>query len=178
MTKAPIETYSVVIHPPDEVITAVAALKRRLEKEIGWYHSMHSAAHITFNVFKSRASAIPAWEAYLAEFSSERSPTPLCFDRTESFSNGSFVLLANERTDLFLKETMRAFNNDRPKGAVKRSQRPHLTIGRKLNAAQMAVAAALVADMDIRFMFDRLVLRKLDLARGQYDIVATFPFTG
>ena len=177
MTEAPIETYSVVIHPPDEVINAIAALKQSLEQKIGWYHSAHSLAHITFNVFKLRASAISIWEEYLSDFSNKQSPIPLYFDRAESFSNGSFVLLANEQTDLRLKETMKAFNNNRPKGAVKKSQRPHLTIARKLNAEQMAIATALIAEVAIHFTLDRLVLRKLNLAKGQYDIIGIFPFT-
>lgn len=177
ITDSPIETYSVVIHPPDEIINAVAALKQLLEQKVGWYHSVHSSAHITFNVFKLRASAISIWESYLSDFSSNQFPIPLYFDRTESFSNGSFVLLANEQTNLLLKETMSAFNNNRPKGAVKKSQRPHLTIARKLNAEQMAIANELIADINIHFTFDRLILRKLNLARGQYDIIATFPFS-
>ncbi|MBL7705360.1 MAG: 2'-5' RNA ligase family protein [Taibaiella sp.] len=176
ITESQIETYSVVIHPPDEVISAVAALKQSLEQKIGWYHSVHSLAHITFNIFKARVSAISQWEAYLSDFSSNHSPIPLHFDRTESFSNGSFVLLANEPTNLLLKETMRDFNNNRPKGAVKKSQRPHLTIARKLSAEQMAIATELIANVNIHFTLDRLVLRKLNLARGQYDIIATFPF--
>lgn len=177
ITAAPIATYSVVIHPPDEVINAIAALKQGLEQKIGWYHSVRSLAHITFNVFKLRAAAIPIWEAYLRDFSSAQSPIPVCFDRVACFSNGSFVLLANEQTDLLLKEIMRDFNDNRPKGPVKKSQRPHLTLARKLDAEQMAIAAKLITEVDIRFTLDRLVLRKLNLARGQYDIVGTFPFT-
>ncbi len=175
--ESPVETYSVVIHPPEEVISTIASLKKRLEQEIGWYPSVHSLAHITFNVFKAKASAIPVWETFLGEFSGKQSPTPLYFDRTESFSNGSFVLLANEETDVYLKETMRTFNNNRPKGAVQRAQRPHLTIARKLNTEQMAMATALITDINIHFTFDRLVLRKLNLAKGQYETIATFPVT-
>ncbi|OJV54392.1 MAG: hypothetical protein BGO31_09495 [Bacteroidetes bacterium 43-16] len=172
----PLAIYSVVIHPPDEAIDAVARLKQRLEDKIGWYHSVHSLAHITFNVFRSRWSNIATWENYLASFSNSQLAMPVSFDRPQGFSNGSFVLLANEQTDTELKEMMRSFNNNRPKGPVKKSQRPHLTIGRKLNVEQMNIAKALIQEASIEFLLDKLVLRRLNLDKGQYDIINTFPF--
>lgn len=172
----PLAIYSVVIHPPDEVIQAIAQLKQRLEDKIGWYHSIHSLAHITFNVFRSRWSNIATWEDYLGKFSKSQQAIPVSFDRPQGFSNGSFVLLANEQTDAELKEIMRSFNNNRPKGPVKKSQRPHLTIGRKLNAEQMNAATALIQEANVEFLFDKLVLRRLNLDKGQYDIIHTFPF--
>src|SRR5690606_1572223 len=62
------ETYSVVNHPPEEVIQKIAVLKKQLEDAIGWYHSVHALAHITFNVFQFRSSAISIWENYIANF--------------------------------------------------------------------------------------------------------------
>lgn len=106
-----LNTYSVVIHPPDHIIHAVAELKQRLENEIGWYHSVNALAHITFNVFRAKASVLPAWEDYLTDFSMHQEPISLGFDRVQGFSNGSFVLLANEQTDSRLKEVMSTFNN-------------------------------------------------------------------
>lgn len=53
---------------------------------------------------------------------------------------------------------------------------PHLSIARKLQAAQIETAYSLWKTPQISFICQSIALRKLNLERHQFDIVELFPF--
>ncbi|HTG66540.1 MAG TPA: hypothetical protein VL859_09210, partial [Flavobacterium sp.] len=50
--------YSLVISPSEEIIALVKTMKEELAKEIGWFHSKNSLAHITINEFMATENEI------------------------------------------------------------------------------------------------------------------------
>ncbi len=167
--------YSVVISPPDAVIGQVRQLKQQLRQAIGWYGSVSALAHITFNVFEAGTEALQRWELYTAGFAIQQQPVYLQFPHTGTFANGAFFLAPDEDSDQCLIRMMQAFHLQAPLPA-RQSAMPHMSIGRRLSAAQLAIAQSLIRDTDIHFECRDLVLRRFNETRRQYDIYKRFPF--
>lgn len=167
--------YSVAISPPDIVIERVRQLKQELRSAIGWYPSVNALAHITFNVFRSDTPALLQWEKYIAHFAAQQSPVSLRFNRTDAFSNGAFFLAPDEASEHVLTDMMQDFHRLTP-FSTHQSVKPHISIARRLNTGQLAIARALIPAVDIRFVCNDLVLRHFNESRKQYDIYRRFEF--
>lgn len=167
---------SVVIQPPKEIIDEVARLKQNLAAQIGTFQSLESEAHITLNTFEGAESVISIWEIYLNSFAAQQTKLNLRFNRVQAFSNGALVILGDDKTDLFLKNLIQDLYKNRPKGFIKKSQRAHLTLARKLTKEQMNVAVDLLNDVDYSFDCDALVFRKLNWESKCYIELSRFPF--
>jgi hypothetical protein len=50
--------YSLVIHPPDDILILVKTMKEQLTAEVGWYNSKNSIGHITICELKATKTAI------------------------------------------------------------------------------------------------------------------------
>lgn len=44
-------TYSIVLHPIDEIVAEIKAMKEKLAQEISWFNSKNALAHITIGEF-------------------------------------------------------------------------------------------------------------------------------
>lgn len=168
--------YSVVISPPEATLEAVKELKQRLRAAIGWYKSVNALAHITFNVLETGDTGLAAWEAYLAAFTATQHSLDLRFCSTGSFANGAFYLAPDDTSEQALTGMMTAFHTAAPETADIRVYTPHMTIGRGLDAGQLAIANTLIPAADIRFTCEDLVLRRFNPDRKQYDIYKRFSF--
>lgn len=168
--------YSVVIHPPEPVIQEVALLKQQLYEKIGWYHSCHSQAHLTINLFSASEKSLPVWENYVANYTKHTTAFEVSFDKVMNFSNGAWVLLPDEYSYQKLRMLMKDFLRHIPASAFGKSSKPHISIARKLNPEQAEIAKQLLTDVDIQFSCDNLTLRKFNPERGQYDLHKQFIF--
>ena len=170
--------YSVAISPPEAVISQVADMKQQLKNKIGFYQSCNSLAHITINGFIGNEATLQRWQRYLTDFTANCTPMTLCFNRTGYFGNGAFFLAPDDESKVGLVGMMKRFHAGFPAAAFGKSTVPHISIGRQLNDDQLAVAKDLITNVDLSFVCDNLVIRKLNEDRGQYDIYKRFDFSG
>jgi len=168
--------YSIVIHPPENIICEVNTLKQQLYDAIGWYHSCHSLAHITVNLFKGYENTLQLWENYTAAFAAQQTITEVYFDHVMNFSNGAFVVVPNESSYKKLNLLMKNYLHHIPASAYGKSLKPHISIARKLNAEQAAIAKELIADVSLQFEVDNLTLRKFNAELGQYELHKQYAF--
>ena len=73
---------------------------------------------------------------------------------------------------------MKTFQSRLQVPAMYKSSDPHLSIARKLDANQIAVANSLWEPEPLTFSCESIALRKLDPIKKQFEIIATFPFLG
>lgn len=168
--------YSVVILPPDNIANEVKLLKQKLEQAIGEYQSVHSLAHITFNLFSGNEATVQLWEQYVQDFASRESAFEVCFDKAVSFSNGAFVIMPNEATYLKMKLLMKDFFQHVPTPAYGKSLKPHISIARKLKWEQAIIAQELISNVSLKFQVDHLTIRKFNMEAGQYNIYKRYYF--
>lgn len=168
--------YTVVIIPSEPVIAAVKAIKLRLLEAIGWYPSVHSLAHITFNLFSGGELTLLNWKRYVEQFATQSLPFTCCLDRTGHFNNGAFFLAPNETSKPELVAMMKAFHQSAPKGGFGKSVNPHVSIGRKLSTDQLQIAKELTGEVNLQFYCDNLAIRKFDPQQGQYILLEQMNF--
>ncbi|PSK89802.1 2'-5' RNA ligase [Taibaiella chishuiensis] len=171
------QQYSIVLSPPEPVLEQVKQWKRSLRAAIGcWYKSVNALAHITFNEFKAGEERLAVWKAYLAAFTAMQHTLYLRFGSTGSFANGAFYLAPDAASESVLIAMMKDFHARAPERASVTITTPHMTIGRGLDAGQLAIAKTLIPAADIRFTCEDLVLRRFNPDRKQYDIYKRFSF--
>ena len=170
------QQYSIVLSPPEPVLEQVKQWKQSLRAAIGWYKSVNALAHITFNVFEAGEERLAAWEAYLAAFVAVRQPVFLLLDHTGTFANGAFYLAPDAASELVLIRIMKDFHARAPERASVIITTPHMSVGRGLDAGQLAIAQALIREPRIGFTCNDLVLRRFNKDRMQYDIYKRFLF--
>lgn len=168
--------YSIVIHPPEYVIDEVKTLKQQLYNAIGWYHSCHSLAHITVNLFSGNEQKLTLWEEYAAHYAKNTAAFEVRFDKPVCFSNGAFVLLPDEGSYQKLRSLLKDFLQRIPAPAFGKSSKPHISIARKLKHEQALIAQEAIPGAEVGFICDNLTIRKFNPERGQYDIHKQFFF--
>jgi 2'-5' RNA ligase len=164
--------YSIVILPDENSSQKIIQLKQKLASHIGDFAGKDNLPHITLNYFKETTEAkLRAWQEHLKDCTQHIAAYRLCFDRIQNFSNGALVILAEEESNAYLKSIIKTINYNRPKGFVHVPSRPHISIARKLNAAQMQEAIAAIAFTPFTFTIHEIVLRKLEFTSGLYIIL-------
>lgn len=73
---------------------------------------------------------------------------------------------------------MKAINTSLTNKLSYKSANPHLSIARKLTAEKLEVAANSFSEIDLPFLCDTIILRELDLEKGQYKIINEFKLEG
>ncbi len=172
------ELYSIAICPPDYVSQQVRTMKKLLATKIKWYNSVNSDAHITFNNFHANNNKIFLIEKMLCHFTTTLIPFTLSFDNFGFFANGAFFLSPDKTSQQTLINVMKKCHSQMPFPMKYKSINPHMSIARKLNSNQLALAGELFSPMkiSINFLCERITLRKFNEQIKQYEAYKHFPF--
>ncbi|MNK33535.1 hypothetical protein D3C87_520250 [compost metagenome] len=167
--------YSIVIHPPDEVIEQVRELKVKLYKESGEsFSSRKSIAHITVQEFQATEDQLNKIILKLIKITREQEIFKAVFDKVVYSQETALFIPDNNCRDNFKKllERIRL----EIKGGIK--SRAHISIGRKLSLEQLEISRKIFSDEVLEFHSNKIALRKFNDKIGQFEILRIFPFLG
>lgn len=171
--------YSVAIYPSQDVIDSVKTMKDYLKSKINWYNSCNSTAHITICEFTIDDSQIDSFKQKLFKTCDTFTPFPVCLDHFSFYENsGAFFIAPNEVSKNNLKPAMKKVQETLKSLKLKKSDDPHLSIGRKLTAENLKIASQLFTTIKIEFLCKQIVLRELDPVKKQFFVIDTFTFNG
>lgn len=170
--------YSVAIYPSQEVIDAVKTMKDYLKSKIDWYNSCNSVAHITICEFSIDESQIEKYKQKLFKICDTFTPFQVNLDHFGSYVNGAFFIAPNEHSANHLKPIMKKTQEALKPLKLKKSDDPHMSIGRKLIPENLKIASQLFTTIDIDFLCNEIVLRELDPIKKQFFVIDTFSFNG
>ena len=169
--------YSVAIYPSQDVIDSVKTMKDYLKSKIDWYNSCNSTAHITICEFTIDQSEIEKYKQKLFKLCDTFTPFPVNLNHFGSYDNaGAFYIAPNEDSTANLKVILKKTQEILKPLRLKKSDDPHLSIGRKLIAENLKIASQLFTTIDIDFLCCEIVLRELDPVKKQFFVIYTFPF--
>lgn len=169
--------YSVAIYPSQEVIDAIKTMKDYLKSKIDWYNSCNSVAHITICEFTIAESEIDKIKQKLFKVCDTFIPFPVYLDHFGSYENsGAFFIAPNEDSKGKLKPILKKTQEALKPLSLKKSDDPHLSIGRRLPPENLKIAAQLFTTIDIDFLCCEIVLRELDPIKKQFFVIDTIPF--
>ncbi len=171
--------YAFAICPPLDVVRQVQQYKKFLQRQIGSYPSVNSDTHLTVASFTANSWQLAAASRFAEDFCARRSSLPVLFNHYDAFASGAFFLAPDEPSYGMLAAVMKDFNRKLPLDALACTE-PHMTIARGLDSLSLYYARMLFTKTtpNLSFRIDGLSLRRLNEARGQYDIIAHFPFGG
>ena len=171
--------YSLVFYPSEAVMETVWQMKQQLYREIGWYNSKNSKAHITiFNFILDDETHIPQILKLLGDFAAAEPSFDVCLDSFQTVGNSAFCLMPETAGASLLKNSMARLQSVFHLEATHRSDKPHVSIGRKLNPQQLIKAKSLFTQVNLSFRCDRLVLRIFDPTLKQYREFKEFALEG
>lgn len=173
-----IQRYSLVVHPPQEIITAISYMKEFLADTIGWYVSKNALAHITINEFELDDAEIHRLERHIQHLCEPLIPQQVLFNSFGTFPNGAFFLATDSSSRGILKDYLKQIHGSFTYPIMHKSTEPHLTIGRRLNSEALAKAITLFATPEISFFCDTVALRRFDPQRKQFEVIRLFTFEG
>lgn len=171
--------YSIVILPPQDEINYVADLKNQLNEKIGWYNSRNAKAHITICEFTADLDELDHVVMNLKEIVRSETPRHLVFDGVDSYANGAVYLKPTLQTKVPLTELMVRVQKNLGITNLYKSKAPHISIGRKLSAENVAIALKMFENAKLNFNCTHLVLRKFNPNIKQYEVfLEDFDFLG
>lgn len=170
--------YSVAIYPSQDVIDSVKTMKDYLKSRIDWYNSCNSVAHITICEFTIDESQIDKYKQKLFKTCDTFTPFQVNLDHFGSYANGAFFIAPNELSANHLKPIMKKTQEALKPLKLKKSDDPHMSIGRKLIPANLKIATQLFTTIDLDFLCCEIVLRELDPIKKQFFVIDTFSFNG
>ena len=169
--------YSVAIYPSQEVIDAIKTLKDYLKSKIDWYNSCNSVAHITISEFTIDESEIDKIKQKLFKVCDTFTSFGVYLDHFGSYENsGAFFIAPNDDSKTKLKPILKKTQDTLKPLSLKKSDDPHLSIGRRLTPENLKIAAQLFTAIDIDFLCCEIVLRELDPIKKQFFVIDTIPF--
>ena len=163
--------YSLVIHP-EELLEDINKIKQDLKSVIGWYSSVNSLAHFTICEFfadnlqlnivmKEVSTLISNWPTQL-----------ITLHGFGSFENGAYYIKPDEPSTIYLEELFEAVGS-RVKQVIPDvyySTYPHLSIGRRLDKAQLQIAKENYSSYSNTFLCKGVMLREYNPIRRQFDL--------
>lgn len=170
--------YSVAIYPSQAVIDSVKTMKDYLKSKIDWYNSCNSVAHITICEFTIDESQIVKYKQKLFKVCDTFESFPVYLDHFGSYEAGAFYIAPNEDSKMKLKPIMKKTQDALQLSNLKKSNDPHLSIGRRLKPENLKIASQLFTTIDIDFLCHEIVLRELDPVKKQFFVIDTFSFNG
>ena len=171
--------YSVAIYPSPEVIDSVKIMKDYLKSKIDWYNSCNSTAHITICEFTIDESEIEKYKQKLFKICDTFTPFQAYLDHFGAYDNaGAFFIAPNEDSKNLLKPILKKIQETLKPLKLKKSDDPHMSIGRKLTPENLKIASQLFTTIDIDFSCKEIVLRELDPVKKQFFVIDTFSFNG
>ncbi|MBS7256589.1 2'-5' RNA ligase family protein [Flavobacterium branchiicola] len=169
--------YSVAIYPSLEVINSFKTMKEDLKSKIGWYSSSNSIAHITICEFTIDDSEIEKHKQKIFKICDTFTPFPVHLDHFDSYENsGAFFAAPNEDSKNNLKPVMKKTQETLKSLKLKKSDDPHMSIGRRLTPENLKIASQLFTKINIDFLCQEIVLRELDPIKKQFFIIDTYKF--
>ena len=170
--------YSVAIYPSQDVIDAVKTMKDYLKSKIDWYNSCNSVAHITICEFTMDESQIHKYKQKLSKICDTFESFPVYLDYFGSYEAGAFYIAPNEDSKMNLKPIMKKVQEALQLSNLKKSNDPHISIGRRLTSENLKIASQLFTTIDIDFLCREILLRELDPVKKQFFVIDTFSFNG
>jgi 2'-5' RNA ligase len=168
--------YSLVIHPPEDILTLVKNMKEELASEIGWYNSKNSVGHITICEFRATDAAIITLKNQIVKLCDSLTLVAVRMNEFGSFPNGAYFIAPDNDSKKDLKHIMKHFNKSLKLQEMKKSHNPHLTIARRLSPENLLTANQLFTKIDLHFICDGIVLRQFDINLKQFFVIDTFVF--
>ena len=169
--------YSIAIHPSEEIIFLLKSMKEELSAKIGWFNSKNSVAHITLNEFEATDADMIRIKKQLTALCDTLQPVAVHFDSYGSYpNNGAFFIAPDELSKKNLKTIMKHINDGLQLTVNFKSSDPHISIARRLTPEKLAVANGLFPPIAFSFLCDRVVLRKFNKERKQFDVIDEFTF--
>jgi 2'-5' RNA ligase len=169
--------YSVAIYPSQEVIDAIKTMKDYLKSKIEWYSSCNSVAHITICEFTIDDSQIDTYKQKLFKVCDTFTPFQAYLDHFGAYENsGAFFIAPNQDSKNILKPIMKKTQETLKTLKLKKSDDPHLSIGRKLIPENLKIASQLFTTIALDFSCKEIVLRELDPIKKQFFVIDTFSF--
>lgn len=169
--------YSVAIYPSLAVIDSVKTMKDYLKSKIEWYNSCNSTAHITICEFTIDDFEINKYKQKIAKICDTFTPFQVRLDHFGSYDKaGAFYIAPNDESKNNLKPIMKKIQETLKSLKLKKSDDPHMSIGRKLTPENLKIASQLFTTIDIDFSCKEIVLRELDPIKKQFFVIDTFSF--
>ncbi|HSD05809.1 2'-5' RNA ligase family protein [Flavobacterium sp.] len=168
--------YSLVIHPPVEILALVKSMKEQLATEVGWFNSKNSVGHITICEFTATETNLESIKKHIIKLCDSLIPVDVHLNKFGSFPNGAFFIAPDTVSKKDLKHIMKRFNSTLQLQNMKKSDNPHLSIARRLNPENLLKVNQLFTKIDLHFVCDGVVLRKFDQNIKQFFVTDTFPF--
>lgn len=173
-----LNTYSIVLHPTEEIVSKVKTMKEDLAKAIGWYNSKNSLAHITIGEFTATEEQLKIIKNQITTISDSITPVIVTLDHFGSYPNGAFFIAPNAESKEGLVPLMKRFHQEIRFPIVHKNTDPHLSIARKLSSKNLEVAFSMFPNIELKYRCEDVVLRRFDPAVKQFEIIAHFPFNG
>mgnify|MGYP003612314309 CR=1 FL=1 len=170
--------YSVAIYPSEEVIAFIKKMKDDLKSKIDWYNSCNSTAHITICEFVLTEAEVAKIKTKLFKVCDGFTPFQAYFDHFNSYANGAFFIAPTPDSKDKLKPIMKKTQDALLLSNLKKSNDPHISIGRKLTPESLKIASELFTTIDLTFECNAIVLRELDPIKKQFFVIDTFSFNG
>nr|WP_294780425.1 2'-5' RNA ligase family protein [uncultured Flavobacterium sp.] len=172
------KTYSVVFYSKP-VVDIVKEMKELLKSKVhkNWYNSCNSEAHITICEFKIDESQLDSIKLKLIKICDTFEPSQVYLDHFGSYENaGAFFIAPNTASKNNLKPIMKKIHDTLKPLNLKKSDDPHMSIGRRLNPENLHIASQLFTKINIDFLCNQIVLREFDPLKKQFFVIDTFKF--
>src|SRR5690606_28862711 len=106
-------------------------------------------------------------------------PFPVYLDHFSFYENsGAYFIAPNEVSKNNLKPIMKKVQDNLKSLQLKKSDDPHLSIGRRLTPENLTIASQLFTTIAIHFLCNEIVLRELDPVKKQFFVIDSFSFNG
>lgn len=169
--------YSLVISPPEAIIALVKEMKNELTKEIGWFHSKNSLAHITINEFMAAENEIEAVKKQLSTICESLKPFNVLLNAFDTYPNGAFFIAPDAVSKTDLKQIMKRINQSFRVKTLFKNNEPHLSIARQLSPEHISTAYYLFSKpINLNFVCNSIALRLFNPDIKQFEIIAHFEF--
>ena len=168
--------YSLVFYSKT-LVEPVKKLKDFLKSKINWYNSCNSEAHITICEFTIDESQLDSIKQKLFQISDTFTPFQVSLNHFDSYPNsGAFFIAPNEDAVKNLKPIMHKIHQVLKSLKLKKSEDPHMSIGRRLTPEHLKIASELFTTIDLNFLCGEIVLREFDPIAKQFFVIDAFPF--
>lgn len=173
-----LSNYSIAIHPTSEMIATIANMKEQLAKEVGWFNSKNSIAHITICEFEASTGDLERIKKQLERICDSIHPVMVQLDGFGSFPNGAFYIAPDTPSKIVLQPIMKSFHNALLVKTKHHSDTPHISIARRLSPENLIKASKLFTTFEDSFLCNGIVLRKFNSEKKQFQVIETFEFKG
>jgi len=170
--------YNLAIYPSEPVIDLIKSMKMELAKQVGWFHSKNSVAHITICNFTAADGEMGIIKDQLTRLCEPIKPVEVHLSGFDTYPNGAFFIAPDENSKKSVVPIMQGFHESLHLNNMQINSDPHISIGRRLSSQQLETAIKIFTEIDVSFLCDHIVLRKFDDKLKQYFVTDSFMFGG